>query len=81
MGKIKAIHDEVGHALTIWIDDPKKEAVCEETTDEIVVMKDRRRRIIGLEVLNYKPAKTPRSPRRRTIGQKFRVKRIRAKSA
>ena len=62
MRKIKAIHDEVGHTLAIWIDDPKKEAVCSETTDEVVMMKDRKGRVIGFEVLNYKPAKSPRSP-------------------
>jgi len=77
--KIKLIHDTVGHTLTIWIDDPKKEAVCEETTDEIVVMKDRRRRIIGLEVLNYKPSKSSRTVRPREKASKVRVKRARAK--
>jgi hypothetical protein len=54
--KIKVIHDAVGKTLTVWIDDPKKEAVCEETADEIVVMKDRKGRIIGFELLHYKPA-------------------------
>jgi hypothetical protein len=53
--KIKVIHDAVGHTLTVWIDDPK-EAVCEETADEVVVMKDRKGRIIGFELLHYKPA-------------------------
>jgi hypothetical protein len=54
--KIKVIHDAVGHTLTVWIDDPKKEAVCEETAEEVVVMKDRKGRIIGFELLHYKPA-------------------------
>ena len=79
MEKIKLIHDTVGHTLTIWIDDPKKEAVCEETTDEVVVMKDSRRRIIGLEVLNYKPRKSSRTLRGRGADSKVRVKRARAK--
>ena len=57
MNNIKAIHDPVAHTLTIWIDDPKKEAVCEETTDEVVMMKDAEGRVIGFEVLNYKPIK------------------------
>ena len=55
MRRIKEFHDEVGHTLTIWIDDPKKEAVCEETTDEVLMMKDRKGRVIGFEVLNYTP--------------------------
>ncbi len=56
MEKIRVIHDTVGKTLTVWIDDPKKETVSEETADEIVVMKDRRGRIIGFELLHYKPA-------------------------
>jgi Protein of unknown function (DUF2283) len=56
MDAIKVIHDAAGHTLTIWLDDPTKEAVCEETTDEVVLMKDAEGRVIGFEVLNYRPA-------------------------
>ncbi len=55
MEKIKVIHDAVGKTLTVWIDDPRKESICEETADEVVVMKDRKGRIIGFELLHYKP--------------------------
>ena len=34
-------------------DDPAKETVCEEVGDDVVVMKDRRGRVIGFERLNY----------------------------
>jgi hypothetical protein len=40
MDKIKVVHDVEGQTLTVWLDDPAKEAVCEETTDEVVLMKD-----------------------------------------
>lgn len=56
MDAIKVIHDVAGHTLTIWLDDPSKEAVSEETTDEIILMKDAAGRVIGFEVLHYKPA-------------------------
>ncbi len=56
MDAIKVIHDAAGHTLTIWLDDPTKEVVCEETTDEVVLMKDAEGRVIGFEVLNYRPA-------------------------
>src|SRR5213594_2489753 len=56
MDKIKVIHDAVGHTLTVWLDDPGKEHVCEETTEEIVLMKDVQGRVIGFEVLHYRPA-------------------------
>ncbi len=56
MGKIRVIHDAVGDTLTVWLDDPAKEHVCEETTDEVVLMKDARGRVIGFELLHYHPA-------------------------
>jgi hypothetical protein len=37
----------------VWFDDPAKEAVCEEIDDDVVLIKDRRGRVIGLERLNY----------------------------
>ena len=56
MDKIKVIHDAVGHTLTVWLADPKKEHICEETTDEVVLMKDDTGRVIGFELLHYHPA-------------------------
>jgi hypothetical protein len=47
--------DRAGNTLTVWFDDPKKEAVCEEIDDDVVLMKDRRGRVIGFERLNYLP--------------------------
>lgn len=55
MGEIKVIDDTVGHTLTVWLDDPAKEHVCEETIDEVVLMKDRHGKIIGVETLHYHP--------------------------
>ena len=79
MDEVKVIHDEEGHTLTIWIDDPKKEVVCEETTDEVVMMKDGKGRVIGFEVLNYHPSRS--SSRSRPIARNGRAKKLRAKSA
>ena len=56
MEKIKVIHDVVGRTLTVWVGDPKQEYISEETTDEVVHMKDKNGRIIGMEVLNYEGA-------------------------
>ena len=61
MDKIKVVHDAVGHTLTVWLDDPTKEHVCEETRDEIVLMKDASGRVIGFELLHYRPAQTAAS--------------------
>jgi hypothetical protein len=56
MDKIKVIHDAVGHTLTVWFDEPSKESICEETTEEVVLMKNAERRVIGFELLHYHPA-------------------------
>ncbi len=56
MDKIKVIHDAVGHTLTVWLGDPKTEHICQETVDEVVLMKDAAGRVIGFELLHYRPA-------------------------
>ena len=53
MDNIKVIHDAVGHTLTVWLDDPAREHVCEETAEEVVLMKDLDGRVIGIELLHY----------------------------
>lgn len=58
MDKVRIYHDRSGKTLTVWFDDPAKEAVCEEIEDDVVLVKDRRGRIIGFERLNYLPGKT-----------------------
>ena len=55
MDKIKIIHDMTSQTLTVWIDDPAKESICEETTEEVVLMKDAAGRVIGFELLHYQP--------------------------
>lgn len=55
MDKIKVIHDAVGHTLTVWLDDPATEHVCEETIDEVVLMKNATGQVIGFELLHYHP--------------------------
>ncbi|MBI3535522.1 MAG: DUF2283 domain-containing protein [Deltaproteobacteria bacterium] len=56
MEKIKVIHDSIAHTLTIWIGNPKKETICEESSEEVIFMKDKNGNIIGVEILNYKSA-------------------------
>jgi hypothetical protein len=55
MEKIKVIHDVAGQTLTIWLEDPKKEVICEETTEEVVLMKNKAGGVIGFELLHYEP--------------------------
>ena len=51
--KIRVYFDREGNSLSVWFDYPKKEHVCEETDDDVVLVKDRRGRVIGFERLNY----------------------------
>jgi hypothetical protein len=57
MDKLRVYFDRAGNTLTVWFDDPKKETICEQTADDVVLMKDRRGRVIGFERLNYLSAK------------------------
>jgi hypothetical protein len=55
MEKIKVIHDLMGRTLTVWFGDPASESICEETADEVILMKNARGRVIGFELLHYDP--------------------------
>ena len=53
MAQVKVFHDREGGTLTVWFDDPQQEYICEETGEEVILMKDKSRRVIGFEKLNY----------------------------
>lgn len=40
MKPIKIFFDKVGNTLNVWFDDPKKEAISEEASEEIILIKD-----------------------------------------
>ncbi len=53
MGKLRIYYDREGNTLSIWFGNPSKEHVCEEAADDMVLVKDRKGRVIGFERLNY----------------------------
>lgn len=60
MAQVKVFYDQTGNTLTVWFGDPQAEYVCEETGEEIVLMKDHAGEVIGFEKLNFvipKPAR------------------------
>lgn len=57
MDKVRVYYDRTGNTLTVWFDDPATEVVCQEIGDDVILMKDRRGRVIGLERLNYRSRK------------------------
>ncbi len=55
--KLRVYFDREGNTLSVWFDDPKKEHICEESDDDVVLVKDRKGRVIGFERLNFLSAK------------------------
>ena len=62
MDKLTVYYDREGNSLSVWFDDPKKEHICEESDDDLILVKDRKGRVIGFERLNFL------SPRQRKNG-------------
>ena len=60
MAEVSVLYDREGRTLTVWFSDPHEEHVCEETSDEVVLMKDFPRRVIGFEKLNFSVPDTDR---------------------
>ncbi len=57
MDKVRVYLDREGNTLSVWFEDPKKEHVCEESDDDVILMKDCRGRVIGFERLNFLTAR------------------------
>jgi len=53
MEKVRVYYDSKGNTLNVWFDDPKKEHISEETGEEVILVKDRRGKVIGFEKLNF----------------------------
>ena len=53
MAQVKVYYDRVGNTLTVWLDNPQNEYICEETGEEVVLMKDKQGRVIGFDKLNF----------------------------
>lgn len=53
MAQVRVLYDETGNTLTVWFDEPQNEHVCEETGEEVVLMKDKTGKVIGFEKLNF----------------------------
>lgn len=53
MEKVRVYFDRAGNTLTVWFDDPRKESICEEIDDDVVLIRDAEGRLIGFERLNY----------------------------
>ena len=55
MAELSVLLDREGRTLTVWFSDRRQEYVCEETGDEVVMVKDRRGKVIGFEKMDLLP--------------------------
>lgn len=53
MAEINVYYDPMGNTLTVWFGDRHTEYLCEETGDEVILMKNKQGKVIGFEKLNY----------------------------
>ena len=53
MAEVNVYYDPIGNTLTVWFGDRQTEYLCEETGDEVVLMKNKEGAVIGFEKLNY----------------------------
>ena len=56
MAEVKVFYDQTGNTLTVWFGNPQDEYVCEETGEEVILMKDKEGKVIGFEKLNFAAA-------------------------
>jgi len=56
MAEVKVLYDHEGKTLTVWFTDSREEYICEETGEEVVLIKDSSGRVIGFEKLNFSVA-------------------------
>ena len=57
---LKVLYDQTGNTLTVWFGNPQDEVICQETGDEVILMKDKSGKVIGFEKLNYTTSNTKR---------------------
>jgi uncharacterized protein YuzE len=53
MAEVNVYYDPMGNILTVWFGDRSSEYFCEETGDEVILMKNQQGEVIGFEKLHY----------------------------
>ena len=53
MEKIRVYYDSKGNTLNVWFDNPRNEFISEETGEEVILMKNKKGKVIGFEKLNF----------------------------
>jgi len=53
MAEVNVYYDTMGNTLTDWFGERSSEYLCEETGDEVILMKNQQGEVIGFEKLKY----------------------------
>lgn len=53
MAQVKVLYDQAGSTLTVWFENPQDKYICQETGDEVVLIKNKKGRVIGFERLKF----------------------------
>ncbi len=53
MEQVKVFYDATGNTLTVWFGNPADEDVSTMVEDDLIVMKDKAGRVIGIEKLFF----------------------------
>ena len=61
LAQVKEYYDRAGKSLTIWFGDLKDEYVCEETGDQVILMKGKSRQVSGSQKLSFLVSKPSHS--------------------
>jgi len=52
MAQIIVYDDKIGKTFPVWFGDSREEVICEETGEEVILMKDISGNVIGFEKIN-----------------------------
>jgi len=53
MEKVRVFYDRDGNTLTVWFGNPQDEYICEESGEEVVLIKNKSGNVIGFEKINF----------------------------
>ena len=59
MAEIEVHYDKGTATLVVWWGDKSQEDICDHTDSDVIVMLDKERRPLGIEVLEYYPGEGP----------------------
>jgi len=54
MAQVTVYYDRRGNTLDVWFTHPQK-VICEEVGNDVILKKNKRGRVVGVEMINFLP--------------------------